>query len=468
MSVHLQLLKQLADQRAKNPERGGFATAEAYVQRAIEETGGFGKFSSSQQKSALEHAATTLVVPGEVKAATAEDISAVLPDNELPPHTKMALIHKLTSNKEDRDKDVLHTSGAMLDPKAPLLWQHMHTMPVGKVVTTIEQTEALLRVASVLLDLNSTTEDAAKLIEADVLRFSHGFRALEFRQRKAEGEDGDEMEFNGFDITKFEIMEASLVSVPSNTDAEMELWSSGKLHSDFFKAKAKATWDKRTVQVKGVTLEDEADQEATPEASAEATEHKADNAAENNTQATQTHAGEPPQAASATITLAAGTTQAKDTDGAAATDGGSTDEPKSTTPEATKQKLTKRNLNRLQDVVDDLKEMMDREDFTRAGKAQCEKCIKTCEDIMKEGVTDDETDDAAGDAGKAAKHATDVDSRAPTITWPEIHARAICGTQEQRAELAKSLSIMESVDQADRQVALYRTVTGQQQKTGTR
>ena len=58
-----------------------------------------------------------------------------------------------------------------------------------------------------------------------------------------------EGEFPGFDIKKFEIMEASLVSVPSNIDAQtedvmMSLLDSGKLHSPLKYFPLKKTFQK--------------------------------------------------------------------------------------------------------------------------------------------------------------------------------------------------------------------------------
>jgi hypothetical protein len=116
-----------------------------------------------------------------------------------------------------------------------LLWQHVHTLPIGKMLKVIDHTKDHLKLASVLLDLNQLTSDAMKLIEADALRFSHGFRALEFDERNKEIAGAI-----GFRVKAFEIMEESLVSVPSNIDAEIELFSRGKLKSAMFKAHAKA------------------------------------------------------------------------------------------------------------------------------------------------------------------------------------------------------------------------------------
>jgi rRNA-processing protein FCF1 len=101
----------------------------------------------------------------------------------------------------------------------------------------------------VLLDINDLTADAAKLIEADVLRFSHGFRTLDWEDRFDKSGA-----WLGFDIKSFEIMEESLVSVPSNIDAEIEMYSRDKLKSALMKSHAKLLFDARPVVVPGSEL----------------------------------------------------------------------------------------------------------------------------------------------------------------------------------------------------------------------
>jgi hypothetical protein len=86
-------------------------------------------------------------------------------------------------------------------------------------------------------------------------RFSHGFRALEFTETKAR----DGLEGSGFDVTKFEIMEESLVSVPANVDAQTEevllsLVEGGKLTSPIMKRVGRSIRDKRAIQVPGVKI----------------------------------------------------------------------------------------------------------------------------------------------------------------------------------------------------------------------
>ena len=230
----------------------GITTADRYIRSVVDCCGAdsFGSELDAVLKRAagtLTYACPEMVV--EEKRAMSGFEELVPKGVKIPSRTLMVLQHVVTTPREDRDTDVLVTAGAQLDPKAPLLWQHMHTLPIGKVLATITHSEKVLRVATALLDLNELTSDAAKLIEADVLRFSHGFRALEYNERKRQA--GNPEAYPGFEIKRFEIMEVSLVSVPSNVDAEVELYAAGKLASPMFKAHAKFFFDQRPVTVPG-------------------------------------------------------------------------------------------------------------------------------------------------------------------------------------------------------------------------
>ncbi len=189
------------------------------------------------------------------KASSIPSMRKMLPKGiDLPDHALMVFENIVTTSREDRDLDILETAGAVMDPKSPLLWQHIHTLPLGKTLAITEQTKSILKVITVLLELNTLTADAAKLIEAEVLRISHGFRALEVEERKGviKGHNDKGEPILGFRVTKFEIMEQSLVSVPSNVDAEIELFSAGKLESDMFKSHAKMLFDARPTVVPGI------------------------------------------------------------------------------------------------------------------------------------------------------------------------------------------------------------------------
>ncbi len=169
---------------------------------------------------------------------------------ELPKNTLMVFKHVLTTSKKDRDGDILRTEGMTVDPKMLLLWQHVHTMPIGKMLKEVEHNTKRLSLISCIIDINEICHDAAVMVDNDMGRFSHGFTAFEFD--KVKGPDGDEV--GGFDVKRGEIMEESLVSVPANTDAEtqevlLSLIEGGKLTSPIMKDVGRGLRDMRAIRV---------------------------------------------------------------------------------------------------------------------------------------------------------------------------------------------------------------------------
>jgi len=250
------ILELLRQRKSVNPFGYGLGTAENHVKRFLGSAGpgdltAFGIADEKSGVAAVKRAERQLTfcdpsMVAEKLATSVGDIRQLVPDTvKLPEKTLLVMEHVLTTDREDRDGDILRTSGAKLDPKAPLLWQHMHSMPIGGVVSEVSHTDNELKVASVLLDMNAVTHDAATLVEAGMLRFSHGFRVLDFEELKEKGESM----YPGFDIKSFEIMEASLVSVPSNVDAEIEFIAGKKFESDFFKSIQKSVVADRPVTV---------------------------------------------------------------------------------------------------------------------------------------------------------------------------------------------------------------------------
>lgn len=179
------------------------------------------------------------------------DYGLALPQGVVAPKNTLMVFHPIiTTTKRDRDDDILETAGAVVAQRCVLLWQHIATVPIGIRLVTLEHTDSKLQFASALLDLNDLTEDAAKLVEAEALGISHGFKSM--RWSRLPGPDGREPgkgEHFGFRVHEFEIMEHSLVSVPSNTDAVITLYSRGNLRSDLAKHWAKTKFDARPVQV---------------------------------------------------------------------------------------------------------------------------------------------------------------------------------------------------------------------------
>lgn len=210
--------------------------------------------------AAMKHASQVVTwvdanaVPSDAENAKGSgfDASATLKKFKLPegtivpPKTLMVFRNVITTNDEDRDGDVLHTKGAKIDTPMPLLWQHNTWLPIGKMLAVDKHDEKILRVFSALLDMNDLTEDAAKLVEAEALRISHGFIPLTFKERE---EDSKRVPWRGFDIEEFEVMEESLVSVPSNRGAVIDMYSRDSFKSAEMKMIGKALFDNRDDKV---------------------------------------------------------------------------------------------------------------------------------------------------------------------------------------------------------------------------
>jgi hypothetical protein len=177
--------------------------------------------------------------PDQVRAfgQKADDLTGV------PASAIMSFDCVYTSTRQDRDGDVLESKGANLDPYAPLLWQHLPVQPIGKVIRQLLQTsrQATCRCAIADTELG---RDAARLVEFGALRISHGFRPLEFEPLETR-KDAKEQELqgpNGFHVTRFDVLEVSLVSVPSNTDAVITVFARAKLYHPLVRAWAEELW----------------------------------------------------------------------------------------------------------------------------------------------------------------------------------------------------------------------------------
>jgi uncharacterized membrane protein len=261
MSVHRRFLKKLKARKGTQERFGyGLKTADAYLadiaacgdDLCIEHLTGGKKIED--WKACLKRARSLASYSGadlkfEDFTTAAADFSSWMKANdaegaEVPKNTLMVIRNVITTSSEDRDKDILHPDGAIVDPQMPFLWQHINTMPIGKMVKVLDKTKEVLRVVTALVDVNDFSKDVAVMIEAGMLRISHGFRVLEFEERK----DG------GFEITKFEIMEESGVSVPSNTDAVIEAFATRKWASPIIKRYAAAIVSQRPIQATGVTF----------------------------------------------------------------------------------------------------------------------------------------------------------------------------------------------------------------------
>ena len=247
--MSLDLLQSVRSRADSGVSFKGIGTADFYLRQFEQCVGGscpsqyFKDVSAFRWRKGLEASAKRLVyhhplmdVDGDffsgeaIKAAAAKF-------GDLPPHTIAAFNAVITTTRQDRDGDILETAGASIDPKSPLLYQHMPFENCGRLLQEGKHTSKSLSGA---LSICNTPlgEDVALLTEHGALRISHGFAAEDYEP--IEGE-------SGFHILKFNIMEVSLVSIPSNPDAEVTMFSRDKLHSPLAKAFAEAKFKSRPV-----------------------------------------------------------------------------------------------------------------------------------------------------------------------------------------------------------------------------
>lgn len=254
MSVNDKLLKAIRDRQEKKTQFNyGILTADRYV-KTVQDAVGLDFCYRHMSKSTasfsdlMQKASSTLVYSNEDMVV--EDGKFDMNGIELPKNCLMVFKHVLTTPRKDRDGDILRTEGMNPDPKMLLIWQHVHTMPLGKMLAVYEHSTKALRLVSCIVDMNSLCHDAAVMVDNKMGRFSHGFRAIKFgKVKEAPGEAE-----GGFDIKEAEIMEESLVSVPANPDAETEevllsLVEGGKLTSPVMKRMGKGIRGRRPVSV---------------------------------------------------------------------------------------------------------------------------------------------------------------------------------------------------------------------------
>jgi uncharacterized membrane protein len=263
MSVNGQLLQRVRERGQKQSQfRYGIMTADRHVLNLQEQIGmgrcyQFMSHGNSSYSDLLSKASKTLVYANEDMEGLAEKFTDGTTVNQLslPKNTLIAFRHCLTSSRKDRDGDVLHSDGAVVDPNMLMLWQHVHTMPIGKFLTVTNKNPKRLEVVSAIVDMNALCHDAAVMVDNGMARFSHGFRAMSFHETK----EGPGNEGGGFDVKQFEIMEESLVSVPANPDAEVDevilsLVEGNKLTSPIMKDLGQSIRSKRALVVPGITI----------------------------------------------------------------------------------------------------------------------------------------------------------------------------------------------------------------------
>lgn len=260
-----QLLEAIRQRQASLTEFGyGITTADRYARNVLDAVGLEVAYKCAATRTiswddVMKKAARTLVysnpdmVTEEIEYSRRAGSSLKkLDDIELPKNCLMVFRHVLTTPRKDRDGDVLRTQGAKVDPKMILLWNHVHTLPIGKMLAVSDHNSKKLSLISCIVDMNDLSHDCAVMIDNGMGRFSHGFRAIEFTKIKSA--DGEKEA--GFDVSDFEIMEESLVTVPSNTDAEVEevmlgLVEGGKMTSVLMKEYGKSIREHRPKQFAG-------------------------------------------------------------------------------------------------------------------------------------------------------------------------------------------------------------------------
>jgi hypothetical protein len=149
MADNNQLIKAIRRRTKKTQFALGILTADKYVKTLEDCIGldGCNRLAAKGRGSyhdLLKKASRTLVYsnPDMVRSG---DVPS---DLELPKNTLMAFQHVLTSSTKDRDGDTLHSDGAVVDPKMLLLWQHVHTMPIGKFLAVVDKNPNRLTVVS--------------------------------------------------------------------------------------------------------------------------------------------------------------------------------------------------------------------------------------------------------------------------------------------------------------------------------
>lgn len=126
----------------------------------------------------------------------------------------------LSARTKDRDGDVLWQKGYLeVDPKMPLLWQHIRLQPIGKHVRVIGQTDDDTRSRFAIAD-TALGRDAATLVKFGALRKSHGFVPQDARPLGTKKLNGKDV-VTGWEVRKSLCVEGSLVSVPSNDRGEV-------------------------------------------------------------------------------------------------------------------------------------------------------------------------------------------------------------------------------------------------------
>lgn len=207
-------------------------------------------------------------------------------DWKVPAKSVLVYDAVLSTSQKDRDGDIVRTKGMQLEESMPLLWQHVWSQPIGKMLRTVDQNENNVVCKYAIAD-TELGRDAAVLVSMGALRKSHGFYPLPGQIEPLEvvkRADGSQVA-KGFDIKGCYVYESSLVSVPANAgakvlrvfekefDAVCKAVSEKKLQSEIATRWAKGLYDNRQRVFKGADLEpaktDAATEQPKPEKTSE-------------------------------------------------------------------------------------------------------------------------------------------------------------------------------------------------------
>lgn len=433
-------------QREKQTEFGyGVQTADRYVKN-MQQLAGLDlcyRYAATRKMSfddVMKKAANTLVYSNEdmLIEEKASGVNARIDNIELPKNTLMVFKHILTTPRKDRDGDVLRTEGAIVDPRMLLLWQHVHTLPIGKMLAVSEHNSKRLTLFSCIVDINELAHDAAVMVDNDMARFSHGFRALEYSQLKES--EGSTTGDGGFDIKRFEIMEESIVSVPSNADAEVnevivELVEGGKLTSDLMKEVGRSMRREMPLLVaSGISLVAEKQNEPETKSTLAPSEKAQDNGAKGKgSDEEKDSCPQVPQVEKADESMST-----SEETSVVEIEVSDVDDAKSAVVTETQEKagrtLSAANLKTITDVCDDLKSIVDSDkNLSRGSQAICERCVGRLEKLV-ESVKPDESEEET--EKEVTEHA---------LTIKEAMAFILSnGSDADRTKLLGVLQIMEA------------------------
>lgn len=121
------------------------------------------------------------------------------------------LIGIASTPETDRQGDVLLPEGAVFKLPLPLLWQHRHDEPIGRVTSARVTSKGIEIVAKIALGVSEQIDRAYKLVQSGLVRgLSVGFRGLEVEQIAT-----------GLLFRRWEMLELSAVTIAANSGASI-------------------------------------------------------------------------------------------------------------------------------------------------------------------------------------------------------------------------------------------------------